>query len=77
MAKYQYTDTLGNVHILLVREDNRVVMWDQHRNPLCLSNVGFMLPGGYENRKRAVKAAAQVGLKELIRVTKLPWIQLS
>lgn len=75
---YTWTDPCGNRFILMAGVDGvvtRVVLSNQHRVALCLSNVGFNITdaNGSHAQRLAVRDAALKGLQELRRVTKLDW----
>jgi hypothetical protein len=78
MKKYQHTNNMGNTHTIIVRDDNSVVMHNQHRIPECLSNVAFLMQNvnGYAAQATQVRVAARIGLEQLRTVTKLDWVEI-
>ena len=77
MRKYQWQDGIGNTQTIIVRDDDTVVMHNQHRIATSLANVAFLTDAnGTAAQAALVRIAARRGLAYLRDVTKLDWKQV-
>ena len=84
MKVFKTTDTLGNEYTLYVKPSTKregafsVTMCNQHRYPMCLSNVAYSMAGYAEARQMVIDAATTTKdvPTALFAATKMKWTEV-